>query len=148
MIRSATLFATGTKTLTEEEILKLSPYELELMGRLSRKKVVLARFKLIIGRSYDKLPESRKQELLESGLDRDKYIKRQVREIYREFSGVSNEIICSLWENYGLPYDAKLFLEAFNVDKVYTEDTLCDVCSTNGSSPDVFIGIGERFPLL
>lgn len=86
MIRSATLFATGTKTLTEEEILKLSHYELELMGRLSRKKVALARFKLIIGKSYDELPESRKQELLESGLDREKYIKRQVREIYREFS--------------------------------------------------------------
>ncbi len=118
------------------------------MGRLSRKKVALARFKLIIGKSYDKLPDSRKQELLESGLDRDKYIKRQVREIYREFSGVSNEIIDSLWENYGLPYDAKLFLGAFNVDKVCTEDALCDVCSANGSSPDVFIDIGERFPFL
>lgn len=54
---------------------------------------------------------------------------------------MSNEIIDSLWEDYDFPYDARLFLKAFNVDEADTEDTLCDVCSTNGSSPDVFIDI-------
>lgn len=31
MIRSATLFATGTRVLSEEEVMKLGHYELELM---------------------------------------------------------------------------------------------------------------------
>jgi len=132
----------------KEEILKLSHYELELMGRLSKKKIALVRFKIIIGKAYDELPEARKQELLESWLDKEKYIRRQVRDIYKEFSGVSNEVIDSLWENYGFPYDARLFLKAFNVDEADTEDTLCDVCSTNWSNPDLFIDIWERFPFL
>ena len=124
VIRSATLFATETKILTEEEMLKLSHYELELMGRLSRKKVGLARFRLSLEKSYDDLPESRKQELLESGMDRERYIKQQIRDIYRAFSGVSNEIIDNLWERYNLSSDARLFLRAFNVEEAYTEDTL------------------------
>lgn len=148
VIRSATLFATETKILTEEEMLKLSHYELELMGRLSRKKVGLARFRLSLEKSYDDLPESRKQELLESGMDRERYIKQQIRDIYRAFSGVSNEIIDNLWERYNLSSDARLFLRAFNVEEAYTEDTLWDVCLTSGFTPDAFMEIGERFPSL
>lgn len=148
MIRSATLFATGSKTLTDDELLKLSNYEFELMWRLSKKKVALKRFKLILGSYYDKLSEERKQELLEGWISRDKYIHKQIQDVLREFSWISNEILDSLWDDYGFVYDARLFLKTFNPNETDTDETITDKCINNGITPDVIVEAWNKFPFL
>ncbi len=148
MVRAAISFASGTKTLTEEEVIKLSYFEFELLGRLSRKKIALARFEIVIGKSYDNLPEDRKEELSESGVDRKMYIKQQIRDIYKHFSGVPNEVINSLMEHYNFQYDAHIFLKAFNANEVDADENFFDICTSNWLTPDIFTHIWDRFPFL
>lgn len=68
--------------------------------------------------------------------------------MYKEFAGVSNEIIDALWNDYDFSYEARLFLKAFNASESDSDDNLSEVCNCNGSNPEAFTDIGEKFPFL
>jgi len=149
MIRSATMFATWTKILTEDELMRLSSFEVDLMWKLSKKKIAVARFERILWAHYDNLTEENKRQLLETGIDRTRFIQIKIRETYNAFKWVSNEIIDTLWNNYNLSYDVRLFLKAFNMEDIDVDDeNLSEVCSCNGSSPEVFMEMWSKFPYL
>lgn len=148
MIRSAALFSIGDRTLSDDELLKLSNYEFELLGRLSKKKVALKRFKMILGSYYDSLPDERKIELQEAWTSKEDYINKQIRDVLREFSGVSNEIIEALWDDYGFAYDARLFLKTFNPNETDSDETIADKCANNNVDPDIITKAWMRFPFL
>lgn len=149
MIRWATIFATGSRELSEDDIMKISPYEMELITKLSKKKIALARFKLVLWNYYDSFRDEQKQDLYNAGITKEIYINKQTKEIYRQFSGISNEVIDTLWNSYDLAFDVKLFLWAFDMEEWDTSEPLHEVCMSNWwMSPDFFIDLWLKHPYL